>query len=78
MQDHFKKHFKDIEYERNALAADVIGFAVSRQCKKNESTHLALKRFRLIGLGDTKYESSHRPYHGLALYSEDYLHVQNG
>ena len=26
------KHFKDIQWERNVLAADVIGFAESRLC----------------------------------------------
>ena len=42
------KHFKDIEFEPNVLAADVIGFAESRSCKRDENVHFALKRFRLI------------------------------
>ena len=48
------KHFKDIEFEPNVLAADVIGFAESRLCKRDENVHFTLKRFRLIRLDDTK------------------------
>ena len=47
------KHFKDIEFEPNVLAADVIGFAESRLCKRDEDVHFALKRFSLIRLDDT-------------------------
>ena len=67
-------HFKDIEYEPNVLAADVIGFAESR--KRNENMHFALKRFRLIRLDETEKESVNRPHHGLALYVKEYFHVQ--
>ena len=37
------KHFKDIEFEPNVLAADVIGFAESRLCKRDENVHFALR-----------------------------------
>ena len=58
------------------LAADVIGFAESRLCKRDENVHFALKRFRLIRLDDTEKESVNRPHHGLALYVKEYFHVQ--
>ena len=48
------KHFKDIEFEPNVLAADVIGFAESRLCKRDENVHFAFNRFRLIRLDDTE------------------------
>ena len=70
------KHFKDIEFEPNVLAADVIGFAESRLCKRDENVHFALKRFRLIRSDDTEKESVNRPHHGLALYVKEYFHVQ--
>ena len=70
------KHFKDIEFEPNLLAADVIAFAESRLCKRDENVHFALKRFRLIRLDDTEKESVNRPHHGLALYVKEYVHVQ--
>ena len=41
------KHFKDVEFEPNVLAADVIGFAETRLCRRDENVHFALKRFRL-------------------------------
>ena len=49
-----RKHFKDIEFEPNVLAADVIDFAESRLCKRDENMHFALRRFRLIRLDDRK------------------------
>ena len=70
------KHFKDIEFELNVLAADVIVFAESRLCKRDENVHFTLKRFRRIRLDDTKKESVNRPHHGLALYVKEYFHVQ--
>ena len=70
------KHIKDIEFEPNVLAADVIGFAESKLCKRDENVHFALKRFRLIRLDDTEKESVNRPHHGLALYVKEYFHVQ--
>ena len=42
------KHFKDIQWEPNVLAADVIGFAKSRLCTRDEDVHFALNKFRLI------------------------------
>ena len=48
------KLFKDVEFEPNVLAADVIGFAETRLCSKDENVHFALKRFRLIRLDDTE------------------------
>ena len=58
------------------MAADVIGFAESRLCKRDENVLFALKRFRLIRSDDTEKESVNRPHHGLALYVKDYVHVQ--
>ena len=58
------------------LAADVIGFAESRLCKRDENLHFALRRFRLIRLDDTEKESVNRLRHGLALYVKEYFHVQ--
>ena len=65
------KHFKDVEFEPNVLAADVIGFAETRLCRRDENVHLALKRFKLIRLDDTVKESVNRPNHGLALYVKE-------
>ena len=42
------KHFRDVEFEPNVLAADAIGFAETRLCRRDENVHYALKRFRLI------------------------------
>ena len=42
------KHFKEIEFEPNVMAADKIGFAESRLCKRDENMYFALKRFRFI------------------------------
>ena len=38
------KHLKDREFEPNVLASDMIGFAESRLCKRDENVHFALKR----------------------------------
>ena len=62
------KHFRDVEFEPNVLAADAIGFAETRLCRRDENVHYALKRFRLIRLDDAEKESGNRPHHGLALY----------
>ena len=70
------KHFKDVEFEPNVLAADVIGFAETRLCSRDENVHFALKRFKLIRLDDTVKETNNRPYHGLALYVKEYLQIQ--
>ena len=70
------KHCQDTEFEPNVLAADVIVFAESRLCKRDENIHFALKRFSLIRLADTGNESVNRPHHGLALYVKEYFHVQ--
>ena len=70
------KHFKDIEFEPNVLAADVIGFAESRLCKRDENVHFALKRFRLTRLDHKEKESVNWPHHGLALYVKEYFHIQ--
>ena len=58
------------------LAADVIGFAESRLCARDQSINFALRRFNLIRLDDTGYGSLNRPPHGLTLYMKDYLEVQ--
>ena len=70
------KHFKDVEFEPNVLAADAIGFAETRLCRRDENVHFALKRFRLIRLDDTQKESVNRPHHGLALYVKEYFQIQ--
>ena len=62
------KHLKDVDFEPNVLAADAIGFAETRLCRRDENVYFALKRFRLIRLviDYTEKESLNRPYHGLA------------
>ena len=70
------KHFRDVEFEPNVLAADAIGFAETRLCRRDENVHYALKRFRLIRLDDAEKESGIRPHHGLALYVKEYFQIQ--
>ena len=70
------KHYKDVQFEPNVLAADIIGFAETRLCSRDENVHFGLKRFRLIRLDDTVKETNSRPYHGLALYVKEYLQIQ--
>ena len=57
------KHFRDVEFEPNVLAADAIGFAETRLCRRDENVHYALRRFRLIRLDDAEKESGNRPHH---------------
>ena len=59
-------HFIDVQFKPNVLSADVIGFADSRLCKRDEDVHIALNRFRLIRLDEAAHET--RPHHGLTLY----------
>ena len=68
------KHFKDVEWEPNVLAADVIGFAESRLCTRDEDVHFALNKFRLVRLDETAHET--RPHHGLALYVKEHFEIQ--
>ena len=68
------KHLKEIEAEPNVLAADVIGFAETRLCQRDEDTDFTLKGFALIRLDET--DSVHRPHHGLALYIKTCYEVQ--
>ena len=70
------KHFRDVEFEPNVLAADAIGFAETRLCRRDENVHYALRRFRLIRLDDAEKESGNRPHHGLALYVKEYFQIQ--
>ena len=71
------KHLKDIEAEPNVLAADVIGFAETRLCQRDEDTDFTLKGFALIRLDETgSPESVHRPHHGLALYIKTCFEVK--
>ena len=49
------------------LAADNIGFAASRLCKRDENVHFALNIFRHIRHDDMENKSVNRPDHGLAL-----------
>ena len=58
------------------FAADVIGFAESRLCARDENVHFSLRRFKLVRLDDSQYESLNRPSHGLALYMQEYIEVQ--
>ena len=44
------KHFKDVQFEPNVLSADVVGFAESRLCARDEDVHFALNRFKLFRL----------------------------
>ena len=60
----------------NVLAADAIGFAETRLCRRDENVHYALKMFRLIRLDDAEKESGNRPHHGLALYVKEYFQIQ--
>ena len=57
------KHFKDIEHEPNVLAADVIGFAESRLCARDQRVYFALRRFIVLRSDDTGYGSLNRPHH---------------
>ena len=68
------KHFTDIQWEPNVLAADVIGFAESRLCTRDEDVHFALNKFRLIRLDEAANEA--RPHHGLALYVKEHFEIQ--
>ena len=68
------KHLKEIEAEPNVLAADVIGFAETRLCQRDEDTDFTLKGFALIRLDET--DSVHRPHHGLALYIKTCYEIQ--
>ena len=71
------KHLKEIEAEPNVLAADVIGFAETRLCQRDEDMDFTLKGFELIRLDETgSTESVHRPHHGLALYIKTCFEVQ--
>ena len=58
------------------LAADAIGFAETRLCRRDDNVHFAQKRFRLIRLDDTEKESVNRPYHRLPLYVKEYFQIQ--
>ena len=70
------QHFRDVEYEPNVLAADAIGFAETRLCRRDENVHYALMRFRLISLDDAEKESVNIPHHGLALYVKEHFQIQ--
>ena len=70
------KHLRDVEFEPNELAADAIGFAETRLCRRDENVHYGLKRFRLFRLDDAEKESGNRPHHGFALYVKEYFQIQ--
>ena len=70
------QHFRDVEYEPNVLAADAIGFAETRLCRRDENVHYALKRFRLIRQDGAEKESVNRSHHELALYVKEYFQRQ--
>ena len=56
------------------LSADVIGFAESRLCTRDEDVNFALNRFRLVRLNEAAHET--RPHHGLALYVKEHFAIQ--
>ena len=56
------------------LSADVIGFAGSRLCARDEDVNFALNRFRLVRLDEAAHET--RPHHGLALYVKEHFAIQ--
>ena len=53
---------------------DVIGFAESRLCTRDEDVNFALNRFRLVRLDEAAHET--RPHHGLALYVKEHFAIQ--
>ena len=68
------KHFEDVQFEPNVLSADIIGFAESRLCTRDEDVNFALNRFRLVRLDEAAHET--RPHHGLALYVKEHFAIQ--
>ena len=68
------KHFKDVQFEPNVLSADVIGFAKSRLCTRDEDVNFALNRFKLVRLDEIAHGT--RPHHGLALYVKEHFEIQ--
>ena len=56
------------------LAADVIDFAESSLCTRDEDVHFALNKFRLIRLDETAHGS--RPHRGLALYVKEQFEIE--
>lgn len=70
------KHFQDIQFEPNILAADVVGFAETRLCARDEDMHFSLNRFKLIRFDETAYQSTSRPHHGLAIYIKQNFEIQ--
>ena len=68
------KHFEDVQFEPNVLSADVIGFAESRLCTRDEDVNFALNRFRLVRLDEAAHET--RPHHGLTLYVKEHFVIQ--
>ena len=56
------------------LSADVIGFAESRLCTRDEDVNFALNRFRLVRLDEAAHET--RPHHGLALHVKEHFAIQ--
>ena len=68
------KHYKDVQFEPNVLSADVIGFAESRLCSRDEDVNFALNRFRLVRFNERVHRT--RPYHGLALYVKEHVEIQ--
>ena len=55
------------------LSADVVGFAESRLCTRDEDVHFALNRFKLVRLDELAPET--RPHHGLALYIKEHFEI---
>ena len=54
----------------------MIGFAESRLCTRDDSSHFALKNFKLLRMDEIRHDSVNRPYHGLALYIKDCFEIQ--
>ncbi|MCG8077008.1 MAG: AAA family ATPase, partial [Candidatus Thiodiazotropha taylori] len=70
------KHFQEIQFEPNILASDVVGFAETRLCARDEDMHFALNRFRLIRFDETACQSISRPHHGLAVYIKQNIEIE--
>ena len=56
------------------MSSDVIGFAESRLCSRDEDVNFALNRFKLVRFDERARGT--RPYHGLALYVKEHFEIQ--
>lgn len=70
------KHCKDIHFGPNVLFADVIGFAESRPCERDENSDFVLNNYRLFKLEVIQISSRNRPYHGIAVHKKQNFEIQ--